>query len=78
VPVISVDTKKKGLIGHFKNAGQAWARNCVHVNDHDFRLQADGIAIAFRIYDLRYNRGFVCVGTSYETPKFAVDNITRW
>jgi hypothetical protein len=78
VPVISVDTKKKELIGNFKNAGQAWGRNCVAVNDHDFRSQADGIAVPFSIYDLRYNRGFVCVGTSYDTPKFAVDCIARW
>lgn len=78
VPVISVDTKKKELIGNFKNAGQAWGRNSVAVNDHDFRSEADGIAIPFSIYDLRYNRGFVCVGTSYDTPQFAVDSIARW
>jgi hypothetical protein len=78
VPVISVDTKKKELIGNFKNAGQAWGRNSVAVNDHDFRSQADGIAVPFSIYDLRYNRGFVCVGTSYDTPQFAVESIARW
>ena len=78
VPVISVDTKKKELIGNFKNAGHAWGRNFIAVNDHDFRSQADGIAVPFSIYDLRYNRGFVCVGTSYDTPQFAVDSIARW
>jgi hypothetical protein len=78
VPVISVDTKKKELIGNFKNTGQAWGRNSVAVKDHDFRSEADGIAVPFSIYDLRYNRGFVCVGTSYDTPQFAVESIARW
>lgn len=78
VPVISVDTKKKELIGNFKNAGQTWERSAVAVNDHDFRSQADGIAIPFSIYDLKYNKGFVCVGTSYDTPQFAAESIARW
>jgi hypothetical protein len=78
VPVISVDSKKKELIGNFKNAGQAWNREPIAVNDHDFRSDADGIAVPFSIYDLRKNRGFVCAGISYDTPQFAVDSITRW
>jgi hypothetical protein len=78
VPVISVDSKKKELIGNFKNAGQAWNRESIAVNDHDFRSDADGIAVPFSIYDLHKNTGFVCVGTSYDTPQFAVDSIARW
>jgi hypothetical protein len=78
LPVICVGSKKKELIGNFKNDGQAWGRNSVAVNDHDFRSEADGIAIPFSIYDLRYNRGFVCIGTSYDTSQFAVDSIARW
>jgi hypothetical protein len=78
VPVISVDTKKKELIGNFKNAGQAWNRKPVAVNDHDFHSEADGLAVPYSIYDVQSNRGFVCVGTSYDTPMFAVENIARW
>ncbi|MEW5784557.1 MAG: ISAzo13 family transposase, partial [Bacillota bacterium] len=57
--VISVDTKKKELVGHFKNDGQAWSREPVVVKDHDFRSQAEGLAIPYGIYDLRANRGAV-------------------
>lgn len=78
VPVISVDSKKKEIIGNFKNAGQTWNRKPIAVNDHDFRSESDGVATPFSIYDLRYNTGFVCVGTSYDTPQFAVDSIARW
>ena len=78
VPVISVDSKKKEIIGNFKNAGQTWNRKPVAVNDHDFRSESDGIATPFSIYDLKYNTGFVCVGTSHDTPQFAVESIARW
>ncbi len=78
VPVTSVDTKKKELIGNFKNAGQAWHRKPVAVRDHDFRSEADGLAVPYSIYDVQNNTGFVCVGTSYDTPMFAVENIARW
>jgi len=78
VPVISVDSKKKEIIGNFKNAGKTWNREPIAVNDHDFRSESDGVATPFSIYDLRYNTGFVCVGTSYDTPQFAVESIARW
>lgn len=78
LPLISVDTKKKELVGQFKNAGTAWERQPVLVNDHDFRSQADGIAIPYGIYDLQANQGTVFVGTSYDTPEFAVDSIEKW
>jgi hypothetical protein len=77
-PVISVDSKKKELVGCFKNAGTAWSRQAVQVNDHDFRSMAEGIAIPYGIYDVGANRGFVCVGMSYETPEFAADCIATW
>ena len=67
-PIISVDTKKKELVGHFKNAGVAWNRAPVVVNDHDFRSEAEGIAIPYGIYDLQANRGTMFVGTTYDTP----------
>jgi hypothetical protein len=77
-PIISVDTKKKELIGLFKNRGAAWSREPVAVNDHDFPSDAIGKAIPYGIYDIQANRGTVFVGTSRETPKFAVDSIEKW
>lgn len=78
VPIISVDTKKKELVGNFKNAGVAWNKQPVSVNDHDFRSQADGIAIPYGIYDVNANLGSVFVGTSYDTSEFAVSSIEKW
>jgi len=78
LPVISVDTKKKEQMGNFKNAGSKWDREPVLVNDHDFRSEADGMAIPYGIYDTQANRGAVFVGTSHDTPAFAVDAIAQW
>lgn len=77
-PIISVDTKKRELVGWFKNAGQAWNRAPVLVNDHDFRSESKGVAIPYGIYDLLANRGTVFVGTSHDTPQFAVNAIDKW
>ena len=70
--------KSAKLIGNFKNQGTTWERSPQAVNDHDFRSQADGIAIPYGVYDLCANRGFVVVGTSHDTPDFAADNLIRW
>jgi hypothetical protein len=78
LPLISIDTKKKELMGRFKNAGTSWERVPVQVNDHDFRSDASGIAIPYGIYDLRANRGTVFVGHSHDTPEFAVDCVETW
>ena len=78
MPLISVDTKKKELIGTFLNPGAKWDREPVRVNDHDFRSEADGIAVPYGIYDLHSNCGTLFVGTSFDTPEFAVDCIERW
>jgi len=78
LPVISVDTKKKEMIGQFKNPGACWGQQPVCVNDHDFRSDAHGIAIPYGIYDIPANRGTVFVGTSHDTPEFAVDSIEKW
>ena len=78
LPIVSIDTKKRELVGNFKNHGTTWERSPQAVNDHDFRSQADGIAIPYGIYDLGANRGFVVVGTSHDTPDFAADNLLRW
>ncbi len=77
-PVISVDTKKKELVGQFKNNGRVWSREPILVQDHDFRSQAIGMAIPYGIYDLHANRGMVVVGTSHDTPAFAVEAICQW
>jgi Rhodopirellula transposase DDE domain len=77
-PVISVDTKKRELIGNFKNAGGAWRRKAREVLAYDYPSDADGVAIPFGIYDVGRNAGFVVVGTSHQTPEFAVTSIKRW
>ena len=77
-PVISVDTKKKELIGNFKNAGCTWCREADVVNVHDFRHDAVGRAVPYGIYDVVHNKGYVVVGTSAETSEFAVDAIAWW
>jgi hypothetical protein len=77
-PVISVDTKKKEMIGLFKNPGSTWAQAPTAVNDHDFRSLATGIAIPYAIYDTVANLGFLFVGISHDTPEFAVDCIEKW
>lgn len=77
-PAISVDTKKKELIGNFKNPGRAWCREADEVNVHDFRQDALGRAVPYGIYDIRHNLGYVAVGTSADTSEFAVDAIAWW
>jgi hypothetical protein len=77
-PEISVDTKKKELIGRFKNAGRAWGPTATVVNAHDFRQDALGRAVPYGIYEGTHNRGAVYVGQSADTPRFAVDTLVRW
>lgn len=77
-PIISTDTKKKELIGLFKNAGRTWRRKPVDVLETDFPQDAKGKAIPYGIYDLQSNQGYVSVGTSHETAAFAVTAIRAW
>ena len=77
-PIISVDAKKRELVGNFKNAGAKWERTSTAVNDHDFRSQAEGVAILYGIFDVQANRGLMCVGASHETSAFAVSSISSW
>ena len=77
-PIISVDTKKKELIGNFKNAGRVWRRRAETVNVHDFPHEAVGKAVPYGIYDVVHNEGYVYVGTSADTSEFAVDAICQW
>ncbi len=78
IPLISVDSKKKELVGRFKNPGAKWGRTPEPVNDHDFRSLADGIVVPYGIYDLQANAGSFYVGCSHDTPQFAVDCIAQW
>ena len=77
-PVISVDAKKREMVGNFKNPGRCWRREARKVLDHDFRKDAVGIAISYGIYDVHRHVGFVVIGTSHETAAFAVAAIRRW
>jgi Rhodopirellula transposase DDE domain len=79
-PAISVDTKKKELIGPFKNAGREWLPRGEpeKVNAYDFPSLAEGKAIPYGVYDLAQNEGWVSVGTDHDTPAFAVAAIRQW
>jgi transposase len=80
VPFISVDTKKKELVGNFKNAGVEWQPKDEPelVDVHDFPSDAIGKAIPYGVYDVADNSGFVNVGTDHDTPVFAVTSIEAW
>jgi hypothetical protein len=78
LPVISVDTKKKELIGNFRNRGQSWCREAAEVNEYDFASGAECLAVPYGIYDLGRNTGYVLVGMSHNTPEFAATAIARW
>jgi Rhodopirellula transposase DDE domain len=77
-PVISVDSKKKEVIGDFKNPGRLWQREPEEVNVHDFPSQGVVRATPYGIYDVVHNLGYVYVGISADTPQFAVDAICSW
>lgn len=79
-PVISVDTKKKELVGNFKNAGREWhpQGQPPAVRVHDFQDDELGKAIPYGVYDLSANAGWVSVGTDHDTPEFAVESIYCW
>jgi len=78
LPIISIDTKKKELIGDFRNDGKTWRRQAEEVNEHDFPGAAKCRAVPFGIYDPVRNEGYVYVGLSNDTPQFAVHSIARW
>ncbi len=79
-PVISVDTKKKELVGDFKNAGREWRPRGApdEVRVHDFLIKELGRAVPYGIYDLAANAGWVSVGVDHDTAAFAVQTIRRW
>jgi hypothetical protein len=79
-PVISVDTKKKELVGDFKNGGREWhpRGQPEEVRVHDFMDKTLGKAIPYGVYDLTVNAGWVSVGTDHDTAEFAVETVRRW
>jgi hypothetical protein len=79
-PAVSVDTKKKELVGDFKNAGREWhaAGEPDQVRVHDFLDPTLGKAIPYGVYDMLHNQGWVTVGIDHDTAQFAVGSIRRW
>jgi transposase len=79
-PIISVDCKKKELIGNFKNGGREWQGKGQNelVNVYDFKSLSDGKAVPYGVYDVLKNAGFVNVGIDHDTASFAVESIRRW
>lgn len=79
-PIISVDCKKKELIGNFKNNGREWQSKGqeTSVNVYDFKNLADGKAVPYGVYDVLRNAGFMNVGVDHDTAEFAVESIRRW
>jgi hypothetical protein len=77
-PWIRVDTKKKELVGLFKNPGTVWSHAPRLVKDHDFRSEAIGMAIPWGLFDGQAMCGHLFVGTSHDTPTFAVTALTLW
>lgn len=79
-PVTSVDTKKKELIGNFKNNGREWKPDGEydHVNVYDFPADAEGKAVPYGVYDVKRNGGWINVGIDHDTAEFAVESIRRW
>jgi transposase len=79
-PVISVDTKKKELVGQFKNAGREWRPKGqpAATRTHDFPGDSLGKAVPYGVYDITGNTGWVSVGTDHDTAAFAVESIRRW
>lgn len=79
-PVISADTKKKELVGNFKNGGREWQLQGepVEVNVHDFPDKQLGKAVPYGVYDVAANTGWVSVGVDHDTAQFAAETIRRW
>ena len=77
-PVISIDTKKKELIGNFYRDGKLYATQTVEVLDHDFPSDGDGKVIPHGVYDIGLNKGHINLNTSCDTTEFACDSIAHW
>jgi hypothetical protein len=77
-PVISMDVKKKELIGEFSRGGELYTQERINVNDHDFRSQSTGMVVPHGIYDYTLNKGYINIGTSHDTSEFGCDCILEW
>ena len=77
-PIVSMDTKKKELIGNFYRAGHLLTQGVIGTFDHDFPSFASGVIIPHGLYDVKHNDGHVNLGTSHDTGAFACDSIERW
>ena len=77
-PILSMDTKKKELIGNFYRAGHLLTQGTIETFDHDFPSAASGVVIPHGLYDVKQNDGHVNLGTSHDTGEFACDSIGRW
>jgi hypothetical protein len=77
-PILSIDTKKKEMIGNFYRDGQLYCTETIYTFDHDFKNFAEGVIIPYGIYDYIKNTGYMYIGTSKDTSEFSCDNIKRW
>lgn len=77
-PVISMDAKKKELLGNFYRDGKLYTREAIGVFDHDFPSAKDGVVFPHGLYDVGKNRGHITLGTSHETSEFACESLERW
>jgi hypothetical protein len=77
-PVLSIDTKKKELLGNFYREGELYTQEAVEVFDHDFPATASGVVFPHGLYDLGRNCAHINLGTSHETSEFACESIERW
>jgi hypothetical protein len=77
-PILSMDTKKRELLGLFDRPGSCYTQETQRVYDHDFPKFADGVAIPHGLLDLKRLRGYINLGTSYDTSEFACDSLFQW
>jgi hypothetical protein len=78
LPMVSMDAKKKELVGNFKNPGRTWCQQAQAVNTYDFIHDAQCRSTPYGVYDPQRNRALVCVGVSADTAEFAVDCLNQW
>ncbi len=78
MPVLSIDTKHKELLGNFHRRGRYYDRSHRKVNDHDFKSSADGMVVPHGIYDVGDNFGYLSLGTSHDTSAFVCDNLAHF
>jgi hypothetical protein len=77
-PIISMDTKKKEMLGNFYRDGKLYTTSAIQVNDHDFKSFANGVVIPHGIYDIQLNKAVINLGTSCDTSEFACDSLRQW